>query len=115
GAALPEIALGDSRTPAALASVLLHADSAAIQPIVNALDYIAKAEHDRGNYTRDLRCDLVLVIDQLDELFAASVSDAERDGFFDLIAAMVATGRIWLATTLRADLYPRMLGQLALK
>jgi hypothetical protein len=115
GAALPEIALGDSRTPAALASVLRHADSAAIQPIVNALDYIAKAEHDRGNYTRDLRCDLVLVIDQLDELFAASVSDAERDGFFDLIAAMVATGRIWLATTLRADLYPRMLGQLALK
>jgi tetratricopeptide (TPR) repeat protein len=115
GAALPEIALGDSRTPAVLASVLHHADSAAVQPILNALQNVAKSEHDRGNYTRDIRCDLVLLIDQLDELFAASVSDADRDAFLDLVAAMVATGRIWLVTTLRADLYPRMLGQPTLK
>jgi tetratricopeptide (TPR) repeat protein len=115
GAALPEIALGDSRTLAAFTSVLRHADSSAIAPIVNALDYVAGAEHDRGNYTRDVRCDLVLLIDQLDELFAASVNDAERDGFLDLVAAMVATGRIWVVTTLRADLYPRLLGQPALK
>jgi hypothetical protein len=115
GAALPEIALGDSRTPAAFASVLRHADGSAIAPVVNALENVAKAEHDRGNYTRDVRCDLVLLIDQLDELFAASVSDADRDAFLDLVAAMVATNRIWVVTTLRADLYPRMLGQPALK
>jgi hypothetical protein len=116
GAALPEIALGDSRTPADLASALSHANTAAaLRPIINALDYVAKAEHDRGNYTRDVRCDLVLLIDQLDELFAASVSDADRDAFLDLVAVMVATGRIWVVTTLRADLYPRMLGQPALK
>jgi tetratricopeptide (TPR) repeat protein len=116
GAALPEIALGDSRTPADLASVLSHANpAAAIKPIVNALTHVAATEHDRGNYTRDVRCDLTLLIDQLDELFAATVSDAERDGFLDLVAAMVATGRIWVVTTLRADLYPRMLGQSALK
>ena len=115
GAALPEIAQGDSRTPADFAAVLRHADSSAIRPILNALDSVARAEHDRGNYSRDVRCDLVLLIDQLDELFAVSVGDAERNALLDLVAAMVATGRIWVLTTLRADLYPRMLGQPALK
>ena len=116
GAALPEIARGDSRTPADLASVLSHANTAAaLRPVVNALDSVAMAEHDGGNYSRDVRCDLVLLIDQLDELFAGSVHDADRDAFLDLVAAMVATGRIWVVTTLRADLYPRMLGQPTLK
>jgi hypothetical protein len=70
---------------------------------------------ERERYTREVRCDLVLLIDQLEELFAASVSDAERMGFIDLIAALVGTGRIWVAATLRADFYARMLDQPALK
>src|ERR1019366_9079364 len=115
GPALPEIGQGDSRTPAELACVLRHADAAAVKPIVNALSRVATSEHDRERYRRDVRCDLVLLIDQLEELFAASVSQEERSGFIDLVAAMVATGRIWVATTLRADFYARMLDQPALK
>ena len=116
GAALPEIAQGDSRTPAELAAVLRHADAvAAVKPVINALSRVAVAERDREHYGRDVRCDLVLLIDQLDELFAASVSETERIGFIDLIAALVATGRIWVAATLRADFYARMLDQPALK
>ena len=78
GAALPEIGQGDSRTPLEFASVLHHADAAAVKPIVNALSRVAASEHDRERYGREVRCDLVLLIDQLDELFAASVSEAER-------------------------------------
>ena len=115
GPALPEIGQGDSRTPAELACVLRHADAAAVKPIVNALSRVAASEHDRESYRRDVRCDLVLLIDQLDELFAASVSEAERTGFIDLLAALVGTGRIWVAATLRADFYARMLDQPALK
>src|ERR1700688_3788338 len=63
GAALPEIGHGDSRTPAELASVLRHADAAAVKPIVNALSRVAASEHDRERYRRDVRCDLVLLID----------------------------------------------------
>ena len=62
-----------------------------------------------------MRCDLALLIDQLEELFAASVSQEERTGFINLVAALVGTGRIWVVTTLRADFYARMLDQPALK
>jgi tetratricopeptide (TPR) repeat protein len=116
GSALPEIAQGDSQTPAELAAVLRHADAAAaVKPVINALSRVAAAERDRESYRRDVRCDLVLLIDQLDELFAEPVSETERAGFVDLIAALVATGRIWVAATLRADFYARMLDQAALK
>jgi tetratricopeptide (TPR) repeat protein len=116
GPALPEIARGDSQTPAELASVLRHADgAAAVKPVINALSRVAAAERDRESYRRDVRCDLVLLIDQLDELFAEPVSETERAGFVDLIAALVATGRIWVVATLRADFYARMLDQSALK
>ena len=115
GPALPEIAQGNSRTPAELAGVLQHADAAAIKPIVNALARVGAAEHDREKYSREVRCDLVLLIDQFEELFAGSVSEAERNAFIDLMAQLVGTGRIWLVTTLRADFYARMLDQPALK
>ena len=114
GPALPEIRQGDSRTPTELSSVLRHADSSAVTPIINALTRVAASEHDRG-YRRNVRCDLVLVIDQLDELFAASVNEMERSGFIDLLAALVSTGRIWAAATLRADFYARMLEHAVLK
>jgi tetratricopeptide (TPR) repeat protein len=115
GPALPEIAEGDSKTPAELTAVLHHADASAAKPIVNALSRVGSVEHDRERYSREMRCDLVLLIDQFEELFAASVSDTERNAFIDLLAALVATGRIWVAATLRADFYARMLVQTGLK
>ena len=39
---------------------------------------VGAGEHDRERYGREVRCDLVLLIDQFEELFAASVSEAER-------------------------------------
>jgi tetratricopeptide (TPR) repeat protein len=115
GPALPEIAQGDSQTPAELAAVLRHADASATKPIRNALTRAAASEHDRDRYSREVRCDLVVLIDQFEELFAASVSEAERAAFIDFIAALVGTGRVWVAATLRADFYARMLEQPALK
>ena len=115
GPALPEIGQGDSRTPAELADVLARADAAAVKPIVNALSRVGAGERDRERYGREVVCNLVLLIDQFEELFAASVSEAERTSFIDLVAALVGTGRIWVAATLRADFYARMLDQPALK
>jgi hypothetical protein len=116
GPALPELAQGDSATPAELASVLSHADPAtAVKPIINALARVAAGERERESYRRDVRCDLILLVDQLDELFAAAVSDEDRAGFIKLVAALVATRRIWVVTTLRADFYARILDQPILK
>src|SRR5262249_34929646 len=70
GPALPEIGEGDSRTAEELAAVLRHADAAAVRPIVNGLARVGRAEAERERYQHELRADLVLLIDQLDELFA---------------------------------------------
>ena len=115
GPALPEIAEGDSKTPAELADVLRHADAAAVKPILNALSRVAAKERDREHYGREVRCDLVMLIDQFEELFATSEGEAARTAFIALVAAMVQTGRIWVTATLRADFYARMLNQPALK
>jgi TPR repeat protein len=115
GPALPEIAEGDSKTPAELAVILRHADAASLKPILNALSRVAAREHDQERYGRGVRCDLVLLIDQFEELFAASVSETDRKGFIALLEALAETGRIWIAATLRADFYQRMLEQPALK
>ena len=113
--ALPEIADGDCRSILELAAVLRADVKLAARTIVNALQRIAAAEREREAHGRELRCDLALLIDQLDELFAATVSEAERADFVALIAGLVRTTRVWLIVTLRADLYARLLEQPALK
>ena len=108
-AALPEMASSDYATPAELAKLLAHADESCAKPILKALDRIAAEASQKSGYDRPVRADLLIVIDQLDELFASEVSEAERTRFAKLIAHLVATGRVWVIATLRADLYERFL------
>ncbi len=115
GPALPEIAAGDARTPAELAELLADGSRAAARAIVNALDRVGGANRDAERKDRAVRCDLVLLIDQLDELFAPSLAAETRDIFVQLLAALLATGRIWVLVTLRADLYAAMLDHPGLK
>ena len=77
-AALPEMASSDYATPAELAKLLAHADDSCAKPILKALDRIAAEASQKSGYDRPVRADLLLVIDQLDELFASEVSEAER-------------------------------------
>jgi hypothetical protein len=65
-----------------------------------------------------VRVDLVLLVDQLDELFASYVDAAERAAFSRLLQQLVDSGRVWVIATLRADLYELFLAEptlLALK
>ncbi len=107
--ALQELAEGDFKTPAALATALRHADETSVMPILNALSRIGQTSRERDGYGRDLRCDLLLFVDQLDELFDPAVGEAERNAFLALIEALVATGHVWVATTLRDAFYPQLL------
>ncbi len=110
-AALPEMASSDYATPAELAKLLSHADDSCPKPIVRALDRIGEEECQKSGYDRPVRADLLIVVDQLDELFGGEVSEAARTRFAELLAQLVATGRVWVITTLRADLYERFLKQ----
>ena len=57
---------------------------------------------------------LLIVVDQLDELFAPDVTPDQRGVFARLLVALGQTGDVWLLATLRADLYERFLAEPAL-
>jgi tetratricopeptide (TPR) repeat protein len=114
-AALPELAQGDFPTAEALADHLRRGGTAAARPIVGALGRIAEAEQRERHSERPLRPGLVLLIDQLEEVFAQAVGDDERAAFAEAIKELLATGDIWCIATLRADLYELLLAQPVLK
>ena len=52
---------------------------------------------------------LILLVDQLEELFTLpDVGAAERADFVALLAALAASGQVWLIATLRSDFYQRI-------
>ncbi len=113
-AALPEITEGDSRSARELADLMHESTVGAVRAIENALDRIATRERQRGAFEREVRTALVIIVDQLEDLFAANVAGADRALFTNLIAALVATGHVWVVATLRVDLYERLLAEPAL-
>ncbi len=108
-AAVPELADSDGATPAALRDLLSHADDTSVRPIVGALERVAAAERRAHGYDRPVVAHLLIVIDQLDELFGNDVAEAERKRFSRLLRLLTKTSRVWVIATLRADLYERLL------
>ena len=66
---------------------------------------------DRIGADGEVRADLLLVVDPLDDLFGADISAADRVAFAALLRALVASGRVWVVATLRAALYERFLAE----
>ena len=104
-AALPELAKSSHKTAERLAAALAAGDAASV---AWALETVADEAKATGGYDRDVRADLLLIVDQLDELFGADVDEAACEAFAKALAALVATGHIWIAATLRTDLYERL-------
>ena len=112
--ALPELAEGDHQDSAHLAALFRQAPEISATPVVRALDRVGEIERARHSYDRPVRTDLVILVDQLDELFGAYVDPEERVAFCRLLEKLVDTGRVWLIATLRADLYELFLREPAL-
>lgn len=52
---------------------------------------------------------LILVIDQLEELFAsAAIPMAERTAFLAVLGAMARSGKVWVLATVRSDFYEQL-------
>jgi eukaryotic-like serine/threonine-protein kinase len=113
--ALPELSGSVFARPDDFAALAEHADETAPKPLVGTLDAIARAERQSSGYDRDVNAALLLVIDQLDELFGASIDDDARARFAKLLGLFARTGRTWIIATLRADLFDRFLAEPALK
>jgi hypothetical protein len=120
--ALPELRKTGYRQPDILAGLLRGAGQAQAKasaaPILETLDRLGEKERQMSGFDRPLRCDLLVLLDQFENMFAASLADEERNAFALLLNALCATRRIWIIATIRADLYGRLIapgGFIALK
>jgi tetratricopeptide (TPR) repeat protein len=110
--ALPELANGDHATPDQLAA-LWRGGSLSTLPIERALDRAAIAEQVGGKLEQPPSIRLVLVVDQLDNLFASDLPALDCERFAGLLTNFSTTGRVWIVATLRAAFYERYLAETA--
>jgi hypothetical protein len=109
GRALPELAEGPRQSPADIAELLDTTPASATASILAALDSIGEREKLAGAFTRDVRVDLVLLVDHLEEIFDNHVSQQDRVAFSRLLTALTDSKRVWVVATLRSDHYSLML------
>jgi len=95
--------IGDAANGEATAAVEPMSADALVRRVVDRLDALATTAVDDAIP----RCDLVLVVDQLEEAFSDErVSTSERDAFFAALDALARSGRVWIIATMRSDAYP---------
>jgi tetratricopeptide (TPR) repeat protein len=101
--ALPEILAGDFKSPEMLAALLRVKIGAT--PVLNALDRVAEAVRQSLGSEAPPSGGLVILVDQLEELFGPAVSEEARENFASVLREFAATGRILVIGTLRSDAY----------
>jgi hypothetical protein len=109
GKALPELTQGAFKTPERLAQLFGGAPELAVDPILAALELVGSAEMVTRRFERPLQVNLLLLVDQMEDIFASSVTPDERRQFANLLGALVNTQRVWAIATLRGDMYERMI------
>lgn len=113
--ALPELSASDFPRADDLAAQLAHADASALKPILSTFSAIEQAARGKEGYDRAVKVALLLVVDQLDELFGADIGNDMRARFAQLLGLLARSGRAWVIATLRADLFEHFLSQKDLK
>jgi WD40 repeat protein len=113
--ALPELSGSDFPQADDLAALLAHADASALKPILSTFNGIEQMAGEKEGYSRAVKVALLLVIDQLDELFGADIGNDMRARFAKLLGLLARSGRVWVVATLRADLFEPFLSQKDLK
>ncbi len=105
--AVPELAAGGLDLPRLAA--LLYGTPAAVPPLL-ALSLArigADASEAAGLDPATHRAALVVLVDQMEELFAPTVAQPQRDAFAAALAMLAGHG-VWILATLRADFQPRL-------
>ena len=106
--ALPELAQGDF-TPESLADLLGRMPVNGVAPIRRALERAADALMAQEKLTRAPQARLLILVDQLEELFTDERFDAAtRLRFAQAIEALATSGVVWVVATLRSDFYHRL-------
>jgi PDZ domain len=102
--ALPELAQGGV-TRSGLAEMLGERVDAVLPVLSLALGQVASARPSRPAESARL----ILIVDQLDEIFTqAAITPEARNTFANALAALARSGKVWVITTLRSDLFARI-------
>jgi tetratricopeptide (TPR) repeat protein len=91
----------------ALAGLLESRHEQAAKIIQTALDGVAECRQPEMPLDSLQAVRLLLVIDQMEELFTHGSTAADRRRFFGLLGWLLRTGRVWVLATLRSDFFPR--------
>ena len=98
--------IGPGQSVSALAAHLRNATAEPAYPIATALGQLAVAARQDGRMLEHETARLVLVLDQLEELFTNELlTPLERQRFIALIAGLVRSGRVWVIATMRKDFW----------
>jgi tetratricopeptide (TPR) repeat protein len=104
---LPEL-LGPGQSAAELAAHLREAPDKPGFVFANALGRVTQAGRAAGRLLGFESAKLILVVDQLEELFTtASIGADDRRLFLRLVAGLARSGAVWVIATLRADFWHR--------
>jgi tetratricopeptide (TPR) repeat protein len=106
-AALPELGSGEVRA-AELAQVARESPTAGLMLLKEALARAAPEGDAR----------LLLIVDQLEEIFGPSMTQEAREEYIRVLAALAKSGVVWILATMRSDYYARaaeLTGLMALK
>ncbi len=100
--------IGHGQSLESLAAHLRNARAAPAYPIETALGEISVQARESGRMLEHESAKLVIVVDQLEELFANDrLASSERAQFIELLAALVRSGRVWVLATMRKDFWHR--------
>jgi WD40 repeat protein len=108
--ALPELARSDYSNPAVLRALLSHHDATITLPVSRTLARVADDWRATHGLDRPAHGRVLLLVDQLEELFASDISEADREMFAAVCSELARSGSVVLIATLRADAYPLFIG-----
>src|SRR5262245_36914275 len=103
--ALPELAQAPLEyTAARLRDLFDKAPTEAAQPIRQGLS----AAGQRAGLTERGEARLVLIVDQLEELFTAGIAQEIRERYVAALEALARSGLVWIIATVRSDFFDRV-------
>jgi WD40 repeat protein len=98
--------IGPGQSVSGLAAHLRNATAEPAYPIATALGNLAVAARQAGRMLDYETARLVLVLDQLEELFTNELlTPLERQRFIALILGLVRSGQVWVIATMRKDFW----------
>ena len=102
---LPEL-IGPGQSITGLAAHLRNATAEPAYPIATVLGQLASDARQNGRMLEHETARLVLILDQLEELFTNELlTPTERRRFIALIAGLSRSGSVWVVATMRKDFW----------